>query len=147
MNHQHPLDKGFKLGQFKLARGVAQGFAGERVCFYEQTVNAGGHGCASEGFEVLTGATGWVRGWDAIFADGVGGIKDDGIAGLFHFVEGAGVDDKVVVAEGVAAFSEYNLMVAGRFNFGGDFRHVFGRKELAVFEVDDSACISKGMRM
>ena len=33
MNYQHPLNKGFELGQFELARGVAQGFAWARVRF------------------------------------------------------------------------------------------------------------------
>ena len=50
MNHQHPLDKGFKLGQLKLARGVAQGFVGARVGFKEEAIDAGGHRCAGEGF-------------------------------------------------------------------------------------------------
>ena len=110
--------------------------------FQEQPIDAGGYRCAGEGFEVLTGAAGGVGGGDTVFSDGVGGIKDDGVAGLFHFVESAGVDDEVVVAEGVAAFGEDNVVVARGFDFGGDFRHVFGGEELAVLEVDDSARFS-----
>ena len=34
------------------------------------------------------------------------------------------------------------MVVAGGFDFGGDFRHVFGGEELAVLEVDDSARFS-----
>ena len=142
MNHQHPLHKGFKLGQFQLACGVAQGFAGARVGFKEQPIDAGSYRRAGKGFEVLTGAAGGVGGGDTIFSDGVGGIKDDGVPGLFHFVESPWVDDEVVIAEGVAAFCEDNAVVARGFNFGGDFRHVFGGEELAVLEVDDSACSS-----
>jgi len=142
MNHQHPLDKGLKLGQLKLARGVAQGFAGARVGFKEEAIDAGGHRCAGEGFEVLTGAAGRVGGRDPVFADGVGGVKDNGVAGFLHFVEGARVDDKVIVAKGVAAFGEDNVVVPRGLHFGGDLHHVFGRKELAVLQVDDSACFS-----
>ena len=90
----------------------------------------------------MTSAASGVGGGDAILADRMGGVKDNGIAGLFHFVEGAGVDHEVIVAEGVAAFGEDNVVVAGGFDFGGDFRHVFGGEELAVLEVDDSARFS-----
>ena len=83
MNYQHPLNKGFELVEFQLAGGVAQGFAGARVGFKEEAVDAGGYRCAGEGFEVLTGAAGGVGGGDTVFSDGVGGIKDNGVAGLF----------------------------------------------------------------
>ena len=90
----------------------------------------------------MTGAAGGVRGRDPVFADGVGGVKDNRVAGFLQFVEGAGVDDEVVVAERVAPFGQDNLVVAGGFDFGGDFRHVFGGEKLAVLEVDDSARFS-----
>ena len=143
MNDEHAFDKGFELGEFELAGGVAEGLGGAGVGLEEEAVNAGGDGGAGEGFEVLAGASGGIRGGDAVFADGMRGVEDDGVAGFLHFIEGAGVDDEVVVAEGVAAFGQDNVAIAGGFDFGGDFGHVFGREELAVLEVDDSACFSR----
>ena len=35
------------------------------------------------------------------------------------------------------------MAIAGGLDFGGDFGHVFGREELAVLEVDDSARFSR----
>ena len=65
--------------------------------FKEEAIDAGGNCCASEGFEVLPGTSGGVRGGNAVFADGVGGVKDDRVASLFHLEEGPGIDDEVVV--------------------------------------------------
>ena len=46
MNYQHPLNKGFELGEFELAGGVAEGLGGAGVGFEEEAVNAGGDGGA-----------------------------------------------------------------------------------------------------
>ena len=101
---EHAFDEGFELGEFELAGGVAEGLGGEGVGLEEEAVNAGGDGGAGKGFEVLASASSRIGGGDAVLADGMRGIEDDGVAGFLHFEEGAGVDNKVVVAEGVAAF-------------------------------------------
>ena len=143
VDDEHAFDEGFELGEFELAGGVAEGFGGAGMGLKEEAVNAGGDGGAGEGFEVLAGASSGVGGGDAVLADGMRGIEDDGVAGFLHFEEGAGVDDEVVVAKGVAAFGQDNLAIAGGFDFGGDFGHVFGCEELAVLEVDNSARFSR----
>ena len=104
MEDDHAFDEGFELGEFELAGGVAESFGGAGVGLEEEAVNAGGNGGAGESFEVLAGASGWIRGGDAVLADRMGCVEDDRVAGFLHFVEGAGVYDEVIVAEGVAAF-------------------------------------------
>ena len=68
--------------------------------------------------------------------DGVGRIEDDRAADPGHDRQGAHVADQGVVAEGDAPLRRQGVRVAGAADLGDHVRHVAGREELALLDVD-----------
>ena len=114
---------------------------------------SGGFGCASmkkpstpaataaraSVVEKLPRAAARVLARDAVLANRVASVEHDGIADLIQQVEAARIDDEVVVAERVAALGDDDAVVARVFDLLDGLRHVLGREELAVLDVDDGA--------
>ena len=105
----------------------------------EEAVDAGGHGRAGQGFEVLAGASVGVGRGDSVLANRVGGVKDHRVASLLEFIERARINHEVVVAKGVAALGQDDVAVAGRLNLGAHLGHGARSHHLSVLEVDGAS--------
>ena len=75
----------------------------------------------------------------SVLADRVPRVEHDRVTDLVQQVEAARIDDEIVVAERVAALRHDDAVVAGVLDLLDRLRHVLGRQELAVLDVDDGA--------
>jgi hypothetical protein len=72
----------------------------------------------------------------------MGGVEDDGAAGLPHDGETAHVRNQVVVAEGDASLADQDAVLVdpgfarGRLRLGHHIAHVVGSQELSLLDVD-----------
>jgi hypothetical protein len=110
--------------------------------FEKEAVDAGGDGGArKQGNEFGLAAADAASSGGLL--NGVGGVKDDR-GEVAHDGEGAEIDDQGVVAEAGAALGEEDALVAGGTDFFEGIVHVPGGDELAFFDVDGAAGLSRG---
>ena len=106
------LEKGLEVVDVHLAGRVAQGFARAGMRFDKQSVDAGAHGGPGQYPEVLTRTPRRIGTRDPVFANRVGYVEYDRIAGLLQMVKRAGIDHQVVVAKSIAPFGQDDFVIA-----------------------------------
>lgn len=65
----------------------------------------------------------------------MGGVENNGVAGGFHNLQAAHVNDKIVIAKAAAAFTQADAVIARAAGLGQHMAHLPGRKELPLLDI------------
>ena len=145
-----PQDRGFTLGDglfetIRVHQGVAQRLFGIVVNLYKQRVDLRAHGGPDQvRDEFPLAAAGGSETPGHLYT--VGGVKTDGITGLFHDAKASHIGHQHIVTHKRASVGEDNLPIASGLHLEDGVFHVPRAHELSLLDVDGQPGFSGGQQ-